>query len=136
MAHRATGEVVISLGDVGSVLVLAWSLRHHTGPFGNAYTLEHEDTKGCLRYLPVLDWDTWEVVPSKVISPLHAECFRLGAASTLPPGLAVWGTSSPVHPLENGGHHCFWQLPMTMIKKIMRAEGLVVPRTMTDYACM
>ena len=134
---RGSSTWLLSLGDLGAVLVLGWTLDLREGKAGLVLELRHTgDPNNCLEHLLCLDWDEWEVPPTTPVSPVHMQVLCKKGLPGAAPGLAYLATDEPTSVLSAAALACFVGLSMTMVKRVMRAEGLAVPRGQTDLACL
>ena len=123
----ATEDWCFSLGPVGAAALLTWAAKPLQVGTLTGWTLELSAELQELNWAICLDWSDFEVLPTQPASPAHlfAEC--RGRPPTGPAVLALQlGPSQPL--LEYACRQCFWQLPASTLQRIMRAEGLPVPR--------
>ena len=86
---------------------------------GDARTLVHVQ--------PCLDWADWRVVPWTACSPLHSLVLMKGR-SHKSWGVAMKQRGPAMEPLVAATHQCFWRLPVTVLRKIAKAEGIPLPK--------
>eukprot|EP00974_Lingulodinium_polyedra_P089044 8632369-Lingulodinium_polyedra.AAC.1 len=69
LKNTSTGEVCLAVGDVHYVALLTWPLQQHDLPDGVTFYSLQGLAGGGLKWALVLDWEQWQVIPSKPVSP-------------------------------------------------------------------
>ena len=121
--NTSTGEVTVSLGPVGSLAALAWPVEHkHLKKGFRLYLLGGSNHMSKMPWLVVLELDSYEVLPSKVVAPVQAFLLQ-GRSVSGPTGLCLQQIGIPMSMLSFAAGHAFWDWDKVLLERLATFEG-------------
>ena len=124
--NTANGEVTVSLGPVGSLAALAWPVEHkHLKKGFPLYFLGGSNHMSKMPWLVVLELDSYEVLPSKVVAPVQAFMLQ-GRSVSGPTGLCLQQTGPSMSMLAFAAGPAFWDWGKALLERLATLRGVDV----------
>ena len=125
LQHSITGEFLFATGLVHDEAHTAWGVEVVRSKTEDTFfTLAKAPSSQGLRWLLVLDWTTWQVIPTRPASP--AQQFLLQRKRLSPvAGVVLAMTGPPTALLNHAAEHCFWRISMAQLSKLATDLGVV-----------
>ena len=127
LTRAGADDARLVLGVVGYISILTWPLDKRITKEGNTYyALSSAIGKAEASWGFVLDFDSWQVIPSKLVSPLHRFLLDKKRFSGIS-GLVLHQSSPPCSILENAARHAFWKMSQSQLQKLAKDQDVVPP---------
>lgn len=124
LQHAGDGALVLALGHLHYVAQLAWQLDALQGNGQETfYSLCHEGPADPLKWVVLLDWESWMVVPTAPVSPARQKVLQGGKLAKVS-GVLLHRTGEPVPILKHAARNAFWQLSSQQLRKLAEDQGL------------
>jgi len=138
VCYRPTKVWYVSLGMLPPMVVL-WRLPPGAVSKNGPVRLQvawNADPR--LEYIPCLELDDWERLPSSCVSPSHVSVLTKSRKHA--PYEIVLQPTEPalgiVSLLRGAALECFWTIPITFLRRLARSEGLVVKHLGADLLAL
>ena len=126
---------MFSLGDVGVVALICWTLRRYVTAAGTFFAVGEEGPSGAddLKWCVVTRCDSLRVVKTRVISPLNCYIAHMRKLVPFSGVILEQLDAEPVGIIENAALNCFWRLLVSVVKRCMAERKIAYVEGDADY---